>query len=392
MSASTLWHKIPCCFRWLLLIVLVSIILIVMSVTVLVWMCGDPDFSGKLDTTTTTVVSNSQVEANVKKEVISKIPQYHKGEEQTYLTLPEWYLVFNPNEYALYLQNGNNPSDFPFITSIDEYWKLYDRVIYLTKDIYPENSQYKTMLDVIGISTTAEFLIKSLYENTIGRLSYWTASESTPEDELIVQAHTAYGEFIYLEPWYKFPFADWLKKIWVEPPFFGPDFIRKLERKILVTLEFGFKTVYAALIGFGAESAYDPSDGQVKMHVSVLDGLSADELVKIDERITLLHDFGNGEYILSVPRWGEFTEIVPAMVVRGVEFIDIAGNDDILVTVIGGKETSAEFANAHRLFDSMVLAPAGKERWVFSVKVNALSRFIHTISSQEASLEHIYDY
>ena len=46
------------------------------------------------------------------------ISAYYRGEEQTLLTIPEWYLVFNPVEYADYLEAGSNPSAFPFFSSI----------------------------------------------------------------------------------------------------------------------------------------------------------------------------------------------------------------------------------------------------------------------------------
>jgi hypothetical protein len=40
------------------------------------------------------------------------IKGYFRDEAQSILTVPEWYLVFNPKEYADYLEAGNNPSIF----------------------------------------------------------------------------------------------------------------------------------------------------------------------------------------------------------------------------------------------------------------------------------------
>ncbi len=371
---------------------LICLVVIVLMTTAVVWISGDPGYKGKLVGTLDAITSDSHVSIEDKQAVVNTIPQYLKGEEQTYLTLPEWYLVFNPNEYAHYLQSGNNPSDFPFMASINEYWRLYDRVMQLTRDVYPENNEYKTMLDVIGISTTAEFLIKGFYENTIGRISYWTASAPTPEDVLIQQAHQAYAELIYLEAWYKFPFADWLRKIWTDVPFFGANFIRKFERKVLFTLEFGFKSVYAKLIGFGAESAYDPSDGLVKMHVLLPANLNVNNVSLIDERVSVLHDFGQAELIISIPRWGGFSEIMPKLATSGLEFIEISGNDDMLVTVIADEDSSPSFSYSQFLFDSMVISPAGKQRKVYSVKVADLSDFIDKVDEQHLMLEHLFDY
>ncbi len=389
--------KSLCCkiLRWvwsLVIIMLAIIIVIGIVTTVVVCSSGDSDFNGQLADPLATSPSASRVTQEDKQQLVSKIPQYIKDEEQTYLTLPEWYLVFNPNEYAQYLTSGNNPSNFPFLASVDEYWRLYDRVMYLTADIYPENNEYKTMLLVIGVSTTAEFLIKGFYETTIGRLSFWTASNPTPEDLLIQQAHTAYSNLIYHEPWYVFPFAEWLGKIWTDTHFFGPNFIRKMERKILFTLEFGFKTVYAKLIGYGATSTYEPSDGKVKMHIILPTDIKTDRFEVIDNRISVLHDFGGGEWIISIPRWGGFTEIIPKLASNNVQFIEIAGNDDILVTVITDKGRSAQLSDAQFLFDSIVLSPTGKQRLVYSIKVAKLADFINALDGYDLILEHIYDY
>ena len=152
---------------------------------------------------------------------LDSLEGYRKGEEQTLLTLPEWYLVFNPLEYALFLESGRNPSDFPFLKSIDEYWSLYDRVNVLADEMYPANFEYQTMLWVIGVSTTAEFVAKGAYENTFGRLTRWLAGADTEEDLIIQEAHRAYSDLIYTKPWYEFPFADHQGRIWSDTSFFG---------------------------------------------------------------------------------------------------------------------------------------------------------------------------
>lgn len=365
------------------------LILVGLGVTITVMMNGDPDYKGALvnplsKSTTKQIGLSSQV----KQDVLYELRNYYKDEEQTYLTLPEWYLVFNPKEYADYLIAGNNPSDFPFFGSIKEYWKLYDRVIILTKDVYPENSQYKIILFFIGVSATAQYMTKGLYEGTIGRFTYWTVSGSTPEDRLIQLAHKAYSNFIYSEPWHKFPFFKWIDKIWTDTPFFGANVIRKLERKIFFTLEFGFKSVYAKLMGYGAQTSNKKSDKLVKMHVI----MDPKEIVKIDNRVKIVHDFGNNNLIISVPHWGEFTEIIPKLANAGVDFIEISGNDDILVTITVHETKKETIQNAQFLFRSRIMTGNHKNRLVYSVKVNLLTKFINALNKHDMVLEHIYDY
>ena len=300
---------------------------------------------------------------------LDSLDGYRKGEEQTLLTLPEWYLVFNPLEYASFLEAGNNPSDFPFLKSIDEYWSLYDRVNVLADTMYPANFEYQTMLWVIGVSTTAEFVAKGAYENTIGRLTRWLAGEDTEEDMLIQEAHRAYSDLIYTKPWYEFPFADYQKRIWSGTSFFGRGFVRKLERKLMFSLEFGFKALYAKAIGFGAQTAFEGSDGLVTMHI-VAENV---DLEAVDHRIKSLKAFANGHRVVTVPRWGEFTEIVPRMAAAGVRFVEISGNDEIVVTALGDKGRDGRRPAAARLlFQSMVIDPADTQRSVYWVKVKEL--------------------
>ncbi len=322
------------------------------------------------------------------REYLASLDGYKKGEEQTLLSLPEWYLVFNPNEYADFLERGNNPSDFPWFASIDEYWAMFDRVNSLTDGLYPNNSEYQTVLWVIGVSTTAEFVAKSAYENTIGRFTRWTASADTPEDLLIQEAHRAYGELIYTEAWYKFPFWDYAARIWSDTPFFGKNFIRKLERKLMFTLEFGFKAVYAKLIGFGSQTAFEASDGLVTMHI-VADAAS---LADVDPRITLLRDFGDGDLVVTLPRWGGFTEIVPKLAAAGAQFVEISGNDEIVMTGVRPQDSSLEPDKARTLFDSMVVSPIGRNRSVYLVRVVDLSDALNSLGRNNIELEHVFDF
>ncbi|HKJ19953.1 MAG TPA: hypothetical protein VJ993_04765, partial [Woeseiaceae bacterium] len=322
------------------------------------------------------------------REYLDSLDGYRKGEEQTFLTVPEWYLVFNPNEYADFLADGNNPSDFPFWQSIDEYWSLFDRVNALSAGLYPQNSEYQTMLWVIGVSTTAEFVAKGVYENTIGRLTRWMASEDTPEDRLIQEAHAAYGELIHYEPWYVFPFADYAGRIWTDTPFFGKNFIRKLERKLMFTGEFAFKALYAKVIGFGSQATYGPSEGFVTMHVVG----DTQRVAATDPGVEVVRDFGDGDLVITAPRWGGFTEVMPKLAEAGVRLVEINGNDEIVFSTVGAETSSAVPVHARLLFKSMVISPEGMERSVYVVRVEHLADSLSSLASNDVHLEHIFDF
>jgi hypothetical protein len=147
------------------------------------------------------------------------------------------------------------------MASIDEYWILYDRALAISQaGGYEKNPEYLTMLRVIGISMTVEYLLKSLYENTIGQVTRWLAhGEDTHEDVLIQQANRAYSDLMFDQACYAFDFWSWAVRIWREPDFIDSNLIRKYERKLFFTLECGIKALYARLIGSGAGAAYQRS-------------------------------------------------------------------------------------------------------------------------------------
>src|SRR5262249_42948623 len=76
--------------------------------------------------------------------------------DQTFLTYPEWFLVFSPQERAAYLSSRNAPSRFPYLGHVKQLWEGYRAVARATRD-YPFNFGYHAMIVVISTSTTVEY-------------------------------------------------------------------------------------------------------------------------------------------------------------------------------------------------------------------------------------------
>jgi FAD/FMN-containing dehydrogenase len=313
---------------------------------------------------------------------------YFRGEEQTFLTVPEWYLVWNPVEYADFLAAGNNPSDFPFLASLDEYWSLYDRVKTIAEaNRYARNSEYLTMLRVIGASTTFEYVVKGAYEATVGRFTRWTAGgQDTAEDMLIQRAHRAYADFIFDAAWHQYDFGRWLGELWGETPIFGSNFSRKLERRVFFTLEYGGKTLYAKLIGFASRTAYGVKDDHIYFTLFA----PADDAPNPPGVDTVRAD-GRTRVATSL-RWGPFTEAAAALAADGFDFADISGNRRIVVTAVGPRDLESPGEGAIELFESRVLSNAELERHVLLVETRALGAFIRALPASGIRLEHVYDY
>lgn len=316
----------------------------------------------------------------------NNIKGYYRAEEQTILTVPEWYLVFNPKEYADYLERGKNPSSFPFYKSVKEYWKLYDRSLKLVSEAYPENEEYKTMLQVIGVSVTVEYCLKAVYENTLGKFFGWFANDKVSEEErVIAQAQRDYSNVIYHQPWYEFQFIPCVKKAWAVKDTSGAGVLRKWERLLVFTLEFSFKSVYAKLIEWGAKSAYEAPVTNIYMLVSSHDSIPEMEHLKV------VAEQGERK-ILAIGRWDVFNEVLPKLAGKQIEIEEIGGNRKIAVSVLIGQSQTVVFPHSELLYNSLVVTDSSIKRELYLLPVNQLLPFLHYCSGNKIALEHIYDY
>jgi FAD/FMN-containing dehydrogenase len=320
---------------------------------------------------------------------LAKAKYERKPEGQTLLTVPEWYLVFNPLEYAEHLARKRPSDTFPFIGSLTEYWSLYKKVLRLSRGVYPDNDEYLTMLRVIGVSTTVEYLIKGAYEATIGWLSRLTSDAAeSEEDRIIAAAYRAYSDLIYDKAWYEFEFSPWVSKIWGDTGVFGANFVRRSERKLAFSAEFLVKAAYAELLGFAARASYDAPVETVALVVEA----AAPEALRVDPRVRVGPPLPAGRSLISVPRWGGFSALVPKLAERGVRFVELGGNDDIAISVLLPRGRRLPRALGQHLFDSRLVTDPQRTRSVLFVPAGQLSATLRALPQHGAQLEHLYDY
>jgi hypothetical protein len=316
---------------------------------------------------------------------------YARPEEQTYLTLPEWYIVYSADEYAAFLAD-HPPSQFPYFQAVGQFWQAYHDVCTITRDRYPFNGDYHLTLAVIGVSFTAENMFKGIYENTVGRVSEWTSSgEPTPEEVFGRTVAAEYGAFIHTVPWYKFPFWSKIGPLW-EMNLSGPNVARKVERRLALSMEYGVKAGYGWLIRAATESAYAPEDLEI---VARAEGVTP-AVVQREPELRIVEALDGQTTLVSLPRYEAFTLIVPRLVGQGVRFTEIAGNDEIMITVLAPRDWRWDPANGDLLFSMPILSQPERTRLVVRVPVRSLhtavDRVTHASASDGVTLEHIYDY
>lgn len=311
-------------------------------------------------------------------------PEDRRTGDQTFLTFPEWFLVHSPTEYASYVKT-NPPTDFPFFGHIRQLWSSYAAMYSEVKTRYPFNGEYHTMIMVIGVSTTAEYGLRTAWETLMGRLSEWSAAgELTPEDRFGSQVADDYARFILTTPWYEFDYWGALTGLWSEVPLAGDNLFRRLERRYLLTSEYLIKAGYAALIGMGAQASFD---APVQTTISIID--SPVEGVTKSEPMA-----GEAELWMAVlPRYQPFTEQANELAGQGVRFAEIAGNrGDILVSVLAPTSWPSTIDHSRLLFSQPLLTQPGIYRRAIAVPVAELHNLLIAVDDGPAQLEHVYDF
>jgi hypothetical protein len=278
-------------------------------------------------------------------------------------------------------------SDFAYLRSVGNYWSSLCSITRLATSRGSIAFDYKLMLYTIGVSFAAEMGLKGAYELTIGRVTAWIrGAQRTPEDEFALAVADEYAAFLKQTPWYEFPFGARLWQFWARTPLWGGNLIRKFERRICLSLEYAAKAVYARLIAIGA-GASSPAALRLR---SVVAGLDTSD-VAADKRITIVRTLASSASVIETPRYRAFTEILAGLAARGRSIVEIAGNDDVLITVLAPPGRAAGTLGT-QLFEVTVQARPGWRRIGLDVKVGSLAAVIRQLGATGMELEHVYDY
>jgi len=322
------------------------------------------------------------------RKVTDSIPDYLRQEDKTYLTLPEWYIVYSTDEYAAFLQD-HRAGEFPHFKAVGQYWKSYFDACAVIRGRYPFNGDSQFTLGFIGISFTAENMLKGAYEGTLGRVTEWISSDTPTEEEIYAaQVAKEYGEFMHVTPWYFFPFKEKLQGLWSETSMWGPNPLRKWERKLALTVEYGGKVLYAGFTNLGAKATYGGAD--VEKIYAVTTGVT-DDMLSSD--LEIVQKVDEQRQLIRITRFEYFSDTVPGLTERGVQLIEIAGNDEMLFTLIGPQDAEYNFEHGEYLFDLPILTQPGLTRAAIKVRVADIPLFLQELKAHsDIKFEHMYDY
>jgi hypothetical protein len=310
--------------------------------------------------------------------------------EDSYFSYPEWYIVWSYEERAQYLPK-NLPSGFPYFASIGQYWRSYCFICGLTQSRHQFNFGDHLSSFVLGGSLALEYAIRGAYEQSVGRLSEWTSShELVEEDAYAARVAREYADFVYVRPFYEFGFAHALRELWKETSFWGKHPIRKWERKFILSVDYGLEAIYAGVLQTVSHVTYGVESADTYARIE-----NAPESVFQEfPRIKKVKDVGPLSDVVIIPRYQEFTDTAVKLAKHDVRFGQIAGNDEIMLTVLApeGWRYDLPASEASLLFTERLMTQPGVQRFAIECPVRSLHLVLNDAIGHGITIEHIYDY
>lgn len=289
----------------------------------------------------------------------------------TFLSIPEWYIVSISDDYTTWLELWKNPSDFPYLQYLKDYWIMYGKITAIMDENIPRDYEYHTMVQVIWVSTTLEFWLKAVYENSIWRVTSFF-SWKTPVDAYYADTSRKYVDFILLRPWYEFNYTEAIRGLNYQT---WASMIRSTERYLLYYVEFFIKKFYAKFIEDAAKSNFAIPD----IWTMVWGDFAAD-ISSIDPKNINISLDG-----IKVTRYYPFTEILPKIIeFPGTNISNIAGNKKIIIqTITSDSETVLS------LFSFTIPIDSSKKRNFIFLEPENIKNILN---DEKMKISHIYDF
>jgi hypothetical protein len=238
------------------------------------------------------------------------------------------------------------------------------------------------MIYTIGASFDLEMGLKAAYEETLGRLfATMRGPQKTPQDEEALKMAIDYSAFLRQMPWYKYDFDKANQTLWAAPV---TDPVRGWERRLALGGEWKAKTLYARAIG-AAVAATGEAELTIRSVVSGLD----DATLKSIPNVTVVSDIADG-VVIETPRYDIFTHVLAAIAAKGGSVREIAGNDDVMVSVTIPAE--ANYGGPGQIISEMNRDGFQTKRLLLNLKVSELAPLFKVMPIGDPGVEHVFDY
>ncbi len=302
----------------------------------------------------------------------------------SYMTYPEWHIVYAYEGLAKTLESGDE-YQFNYLQSVIGFWKAECRLLQAADEHGGADFATRSTSYVIGPSFGLELGFKALYEDTLGAaFAFLRGQAKSPQDEVARDMAHDYAAFLQQQPWYEYDFGKQVGALWAAPV---ADPIRGWERRLALTGEWKAKIAYAQ----GIKSLVAATTGDADLQIfSVVRGLSREQLTAIPN-VAVTGETAQGA-IIKTPRYAVFTAILVNIAKQGGDVVEIAGNDNIMLTVLHPAATPIDYGQGALVLTTLPRQGYGEERDLLQVNMPALASLLRQLQNGPARLEHIYDY
>ncbi len=297
--------------------------------------------------------------------------EWQRPEGRTLMTYPEWHIVHAYDDYAAVIATGD-PQDFGFFTAVGGFWGALCPLAQASGAHGGFDWETRQMIYTIGVSFTAEMLMKAAYEETLGRVAVWLRGPQRAElDDVSARQAGDYARFLQQVPWYRWDFDRDRADLSAGTGF------RNAERRLALGLEYRAKAAYAKVI---AAAVAGMAPDALRMRV-VVRGLPP-EVLAATEGVQVIATRPEGIEV-ETPRYRAFTDLARHWALQGADFVEIAGNDEILFTAISGQA-----AMPGALYSAARQGNPGY-RHLMLLKVADLAEALRRLGP---AVEHVHDY
>lgn len=299
-----------------------------------------------------------------------------RPEAATYLGFPRDYIAQTHAEYAAVAAAGE-PHDFAFVPAVAGFWQTLCPLAGEAAARGGFQGETKRETYLLGAGFTAGMLAKAAYEETAGRLMTMArGAERAPLDDLSAEQAAAYAAFLRQVPWHRWNFGGNAAAL-ADANSGAP---RDWERMLALNVEYRAKGAAAWLA-----ARVNPGDGIDALSLRMVVTGAAPEALSEVEGVTVVGPAGEGTEI-ETARGATLAPTLLALAGAGAEFADIAGNDDILISVLSPQPA---FPGALR---SMPRQGFGDHRHLLDMKVWSLAARLRQYSEEGVTLEAAYGY
>ena len=196
-----------------------------------------------------------------------------------------------------------------------------------------------------------------------------------------------YSAFLYTVPWFKFPFREKLDGLMaIAAP--TNSSLRTWERTFALGTEYYLKVGYAALIQKVLDAGGDDEPRDIMFAVAAL----PPQVLAKEPRLKAIRALTPQWQLVQAPRYKDLTEILQSLLDQGFGLAEIAGNHEILITVITPDASRLDVNGTTELFSLELDARPGFRRAGLKARIDRLVDINRDLKARGVSIEHFYDY